>query len=135
MTYLGIFGVEPVAQLELVRHGGGQLGDELVVNLGVDEDPVGADAGLAGVAELGGHESPDGEVHVRGVEHDERSVPSELQGHFLYVSSALGVEYASYFGGACVRHNKIEIIYYKNKTISLKLNVKINLNKLNNCTP
>ena len=52
----------------------------LVVDARLDEDPVGADAGLSGVAELGGHAAGDGLVHVGRVEDDEGGVAAQLQG-------------------------------------------------------
>ena len=64
----------------------------LVIDARLDEDPVGADAGLAGVAELGGHAAGHGLIHVGRVEDDEGSVATQLQGDLLHRTSALPVE-------------------------------------------
>ena len=55
----------------------------LVVRGALDVDPVEADAGLAGVAELGGDRPLYRGLEVRVGEHDERRVPAELERHAL----------------------------------------------------
>ena len=64
----------------------------LVINSGLDEDPVRADAGLAGVAELGGHAAGDGLIHVGRVEDDEGRVAAQLQRYLLHRAGALPVQ-------------------------------------------
>src|SRR6478609_10304 len=49
----------------------------------VHEDPVGADAGLAGVEELDQRGAPGGVRRVGVGKHDERRVPAELERHSL----------------------------------------------------
>ena len=72
----------PSPDLQL-RHGSGQFFGKGVVDAFLDQEPVGADAGLAGVAVLGG----DGPLHrgiqVGIVEDDERGVAAQFQGHLL----------------------------------------------------
>ena len=74
----------------------GQAGDrrrklfsELVVDAVLDQDPVRADAGLAGVAELAQHRALDRLVNVGVVEHDERCVAAQFHRRPLHRSCAL----------------------------------------------
>ena len=92
-------GVEAVADGE----GGHRLGQflhEAVVDAGLHVDAVGADAGLAGVAELGDHRTGDGGVQIGIVEDDEGGVAAQLHRHFLDGVGALGQQGAADFGGA-----------------------------------
>ena len=61
----------------------GQLLDEAVVHARLHEHAVRADAGLAAVAELGGHQAVDRRVEVGVVEHDERRVAAEFERQLL----------------------------------------------------
>ena len=65
---------------------------KLVVDSPLDQDPVGRDAGLAGVPELGGHQPGHGGLPVGRVEDKERSVAAQLQGHSFGRQAASGVE-------------------------------------------
>ena len=56
-----------------------ELGDELVVERLVDEDPAGSRAHLAGVEEAAPEGALDGGVDVGIVEHDQRVVAAQLQ--------------------------------------------------------
>ena len=60
-----------------------ELVDEAVVNARLHEDPVRADAGLAAVAELGGHQPVDRGVEVGIVEDDEGRVAAEFERELL----------------------------------------------------
>ena len=59
------------------------------MNARLDEDAVGADASLAGVAELRGHAAGDGDLQVGRVEDNERRVTPHLQGKLLGRGGAL----------------------------------------------
>ena len=63
---------------------------ELVVDRVLDVDPVGRDAGLAGVAVLAEQRAGDRRVEVGVVEDDERSVAAELERDLLHAGGALG---------------------------------------------
>ena len=63
---------------------------EVVVDRVLDEDPVGRDAGLAGVAVLAEQRAGDGGVEVGVVEDDERRVAAELERDLLDLPGALG---------------------------------------------
>ena len=69
----------------------------LVIDARLDEDPVGADAGLAGVAELGGHAAGDGLRHVGRVEDDEGRVAAQLKRDLLHRAGALPGSWTSQF--------------------------------------
>ena len=70
--------LEAVADLELADRRRELVG-ERVVDAVLHVEAVGADAGLAGVAELGGDRAFDRRVEVGVVEDDERRVAAELQ--------------------------------------------------------
>ena len=55
----------------------------------MQDDPVGGDAGLTGVAELTRNGFADGEVDVGVGEDDERPVPAELHGRICDVLGRL----------------------------------------------
>ena len=100
-AHLSDGGLFAVPDDDLSLHGLGQPGDELVVDARLDEDPVGADAGLSGVAKLGGHAAGDGLLHVGRVEHDEGRVAAQLQRYLLHRAGALPVDgdkLGCYFG-------------------------------------
>ncbi len=92
-----------VADLQL-RHRGGKLMREGVVNAILHQQPVGADAGLAGVAVLRSHRALDGGVEIGIVEHDERRVATELQRHALERRRALRRQHAADLGRAGEGH-------------------------------
>ena len=74
---VGDVALETVADLELADLGGEFLG-EFVVDSFLDEEPVGAYAGLAGRAELGYDGACDCEVDVCVVKDDEGGVAAEF---------------------------------------------------------
>ena len=74
--------LEAGADLQLAG-GRGKLLDELVVDAGLHEEAVGADAGLAGIAVLGGDRAFDRAVDVGVVEDDERRIAAEFHRHLL----------------------------------------------------
>ena len=67
----------------------GQRGDEGVVNARLNRDPVGADAGLAAIAELRGHRAFNGGLQIGVVENDERRVAAQLEAQTLPGRGAL----------------------------------------------
>ena len=67
-----------------------QRGDELVEDAGLHEDAVGADAGLARVAELRRHRARDRLLEVGVIEDDERRVAAELERQLLDGVGATG---------------------------------------------
>ena len=71
-----------------LRGGGRELLGEGVVDAGLDVDPVGADAGLAGVPELAGDGALDRLVEVGVVEDDERGVAAQLHRQLRLTVSA-----------------------------------------------
>src|SRR3954469_3385732 len=75
--------LEAVADLELSGRGGKPLG-ESIVDAVLDEEAVGADAGLAGVAVLRSDGAFDGAVEVGVVEDDEGGVAAELHRDLLH---------------------------------------------------
>ena len=74
--------VEALADLEAL-HRLGEPRRELVVDLLLHVDAVGAHAGLAAVAELARDRALDRGVEVGVVEDDQRRVPAELHAHLL----------------------------------------------------
>ena len=92
-------GLRPVADLELADSGG-ELGDEGVVNAVLRVDAVGADAGLAHVAELGDDRALDRGVDIGVVEDDERRVAAELEPDLLHRSRRLAHEELADLGRA-----------------------------------
>ena len=64
------------------RSGGGhplgEAGDEFVRDAGLDIDAVGADAGLAAVAQFGEHGTFDSLVEVGVIEHDQGCVAARV---------------------------------------------------------
>ncbi|VTR69300.1 hypothetical protein DESC_740039 [Desulfosarcina cetonica] len=81
-------------------HGGHQPAGEFVVNTGLHEQPVGAHAGLPGVAVFGDHGPFHGPVQVGVVEDDERCVAAQFQGDLLDRGRAGGHEPPADLGGA-----------------------------------
>ena len=92
-------GRRPVADLEL-GDGVRELRDEGVVNAGLRIDAVGADAGLAHVAEFGDDRALDRGVDMGVVEHDERRVAAELEPDLLHRSRRLAHEQLADLGRA-----------------------------------
>ena len=70
------------ADLQCGHTGHQQCGKAIVHGL-VHEHAVGADAGLAAVAEFGGHQAFDGGFKVGIFEHDEGRIPAKLQRELL----------------------------------------------------
>ena len=66
---------------------GGELLQELVVELVDDDEPLGGVAGLAAVVQPRRHRGIDRRIQVVGVQQDERVGPAELQHHLLQVAS------------------------------------------------
>ena len=62
---------------------------ELVVDRRLHQEPVGADAGLSGVAILRDDRALDRRIEIGIVEHDERRVAAELERHLLDGAGAL----------------------------------------------
>jgi hypothetical protein len=84
-------------------HGGNlraQLLRKLVVNAFLHEKPVGADAGLSGIAELGRHRALDRGIDIGIVEHDKRRIAAELERDLLDGAGALRHQQFSDFGRA-----------------------------------
>ena len=65
--------VHAVADLEL-RHAGGEFFSELIVYALLNEQAIGADAGLAGIAELGNDRAFDGRIQIGIIKHHEGRV-------------------------------------------------------------
>ena len=59
---------------------------------------VGADAGLAAVAELAGERTFDGFVQIGIVKHDKRRVAAQFQTEFFNVRRAVGKNFRADFG-------------------------------------
>ena len=78
----------------------GEAVREFVVDAGLDVEAVGADAGLPGVAELGGERAFDRGVEVRVVEDDEGGVAAEFERELLHRRRALRHEQAPDLGRA-----------------------------------
>ena len=81
-------------------HRAGQLVDERVVDLVLREEAVGADAGLAHVAELRGERALDRGVEIGVVEDDERRVAAQLQPDLLHRAGGLAHQELADFGRA-----------------------------------
>ena len=71
-------GAETVAHLQL-RHLGGEAIGEAVVDRILHEHPVGADAGLPGVAVFACYRARHGGVEIGVVEHDVRRIAAEFE--------------------------------------------------------
>ena len=74
--------------LDRLDEGGG----EAVVDAGLHQDAVGADAGLAGIAIFRGHGAGDRLAEIGVVEHEQRRVAAELERQLLHRVGALPVE-------------------------------------------
>ena len=61
----------------------GELVDESVGDLGVDDDPLGRHADLPGVGEGAEHRGVDRRVEIGVVEHDQRRLAAQLEQHRL----------------------------------------------------
>ena len=92
-------GLEAVTDLE-TGHGGGQFGGKCLVDPRLHVQPVGAYAGLAGIAVLAGQRPFDGGIQVGIVKHDEGRVAAQLHRDFLDRAGALGNQLAADFGRA-----------------------------------
>ena len=73
---------------------------EAVVNVGLHQDAIGADASLAGIAVFGGHGTGHRLAEICVVENDERRVAAELEGELLHRVGALPVEHLADCGRA-----------------------------------
>src|SRR3546814_3396426 len=80
--------VEPVTDLK-ARDRGHELGGEGVIDAVLNEETVGAYAGLAGIAELGRERPLDRRVEIGVVEDDEGGVAPELEAQLLDLVGAL----------------------------------------------
>src|SRR6185437_11948211 len=67
----------------------GKLFGKLVIDGVLHQEPIGANAGLTGVAVLGGDCSFDGGIEIRVIKHNKRSVTPKFQRNLLYGSGAL----------------------------------------------
>src|SRR6266852_5146477 len=72
--------------------GGGEFGGEDIVDAVLNKDSVGADAGLAGIAILGGDGAFDGGIQIGIFKNNERGVAAEFEGKLLDRYGALGHE-------------------------------------------
>ena len=94
---------KPTANL----HGGGGFGKppgELVIDAILHEHPVGADAGLAGIAIFRRHRAGNGHIHIGIIEHDQRCVATQLKAHLLECICTLAHEDPADFGRAGKGH-------------------------------
>ncbi len=69
-----------------------ESGSKAVVDAGLHQDAVGADAGLAGIAVFGGHGAGDRLVEIGVVEDKQRRIAAKLEGELLHRIGALPVE-------------------------------------------
>ncbi len=101
--------VEGRAHLDALAHAvphlegldrGGELLGEGVIDAGLHQDAVGADAGLAGVAVFGRQGPGHGGVEVGVVKDDEGGVAAKLQGEALHGVGALAHQQFADAGGA-----------------------------------
>lgn len=92
MSYLIDTVIHPVSEDKFFFHCCLQLCYEFVIDTDLNEESVGADTGLPAVPELGSHGTGHSEIEIGGVEHDERSVATQLQGQFLDRAGALAVK-------------------------------------------
>ncbi len=81
-------------------HLGGELLHKFVVDPALHVEPVGAHAGLAGVAVLAGKGAFNSAVDIGVVEDDERRVAAEFERHLLDRGRGLRHQDAADFGGA-----------------------------------
>ncbi len=79
---------EPVSHAQS-RHRRHQFGCESVVHRTLHQQPVGAHAGLAGIAILAGDGARDRRIEIGVLEHDERRVASQLEREFFHRGGAL----------------------------------------------
>ena len=61
------------------RNPGGELSRKRVIDARLDQDAVGADAGLPAIAEFGGDCPFDRQIDIGIVEHDERRIAAQLE--------------------------------------------------------
>ncbi len=92
-------GFRAVADLQL---GGSsrELLDKRIIDAGLHEKAVGADAGLAGIAILRGDRAFHGALQVGVVENQERRIAAKLHRHLLHGRGRLGDQDLADFGGA-----------------------------------
>lgn len=92
-------GLHAVANLERGDLFGQPLGKG-IVEIGLNQEAIDADAGLAGIAVFGGDGARHGLLQIRIVEDDEGRIPAEFQGKLLQGGGALGHQQPAYLGGA-----------------------------------
>ncbi len=81
-----------ISRLDLLVHSLTEMLYKLVVDPRLDKNSVGADTGLASIAELGDHHSLDGQVQISRVKDNERRISTKLQGDFLHRVCTLAVQ-------------------------------------------
>ncbi len=91
--------VKAVADLHLADRGL-QLFGEGVIDARLHVNPVGADAGLAVVAEFAQDRAFDGCIQIGVVKHDERRVAAQLHRAFHHLIGGLLQQDAAHFGRA-----------------------------------
>ena len=74
-----------------------KLFGEAIVNAILDVQAIGADAGLSGVAKLGGQRAFDGFIEIGVVKNDKRRIAAQLQRDFLDIFRALLHQLAANF--------------------------------------
>ena len=88
---------QAIANRQLL-HGGRQLLCKGVINARLHIDAVGANAGLAVVAELGNHRTFDGLIQIGIVKHDEGRVAAQFHRAFQHLFGCLTQQNAAHFG-------------------------------------
>ena len=89
---------QPVTDVQLA-HRRRELGGEGIIDTGLHIDAVGANAGLAVVAELGDHRAFNRLIKVGIVEHDEGRVAAQFHGAFQNLIGGLTQQDPAHFGG------------------------------------
>ncbi len=79
---------------------GRELLDKGVVDLVLGIDAIGADAGLAHVAEFRDHGAFDRGIEIGVIEHDERRVAAEFEAELLHADRGLPIKNLAHFGRA-----------------------------------
>ena len=93
----GRVGRHPVADLHFA-HGSGKFFRKGVINSALNVNPVGADAGLAVVAELAHNRAFYGGVQIRIIKHDKRRVAAQFHGTFNHIIGRLAQQNTAHFG-------------------------------------
>ena len=88
---------QTIANRQLL-HGGRQLLCKGVINARLHIDAVGANAGLAVVAELGNHRAFDGLIKIGIVKHDKGRVAAQFHRAFQHLFGCLTQQNAAHFG-------------------------------------